>query len=95
LFSAAPGLIIYDEVHLLPADFPHYRRTRRRLGLTATLIREDGKEGDVFALIDRNAALARVGRTGLYCCGMHGNWCPKMNAKWNTPLPTNVTNLDC
>ncbi|MBW4634600.1 MAG: DEAD/DEAH box helicase [Iphinoe sp. HA4291-MV1] len=48
------GLIIYDEVHLLPA--PVFRITaelqaRRRLGLTATLIREDGREGDVFALI--------------------------------------------
>lgn len=48
------GLIIYDEVHLLPA--PVFRLTsdlqsRRRLGLTATLIREDGHEGDVFSLI--------------------------------------------
>src|SRR6476469_313816 len=48
------GLIIYDEVHLLPA--PVFRVTatiqaRRRLGLTATLIREDGREGDVFSLI--------------------------------------------
>ncbi len=48
------GLIIYDEVHLLPA--PVFRMTadlqsRRRLGLTATLIREDGREGDVFSLI--------------------------------------------
>jgi len=48
------GLIIYDEVHLLPA--PVFRITaelqsRRRLGLTATLIREDGLESDVFALI--------------------------------------------
>ena len=48
------GLIIYDEVHLLPA--PVFRFTadiqsRRRLGLTATLLREDGKEGDVFSLI--------------------------------------------
>jgi DNA excision repair protein ERCC-3 len=48
------GLIIYDEVHLLPA--PVFRVTaqiqaRRRLGLTATLIREDGHEGDVFSLI--------------------------------------------
>lgn len=48
------GLIIYDEVHLLPA--PIFRMTaevqaRRRLGLTATLIREDGREGDVFSLI--------------------------------------------
>ena len=48
------GLIIYDEVHLLPA--PVFRITaeiqaRRRLGLTATLVREDGKETDVFALI--------------------------------------------
>lgn len=55
LFSARSwGLIIYDEVHLLPT--PIFRITaelqaRRRLGLTATLIREDGKEGDVFALI--------------------------------------------
>jgi DNA excision repair protein ERCC-3 len=48
------GLIIYDEVHLLPA--PVFRITseiqaRRRLGLTATLVREDGQEEDVFALI--------------------------------------------
>lgn len=48
------GLVIYDEVHLLPA--PIFRavahlQARRRLGLTATLVREDQKEGDVFALI--------------------------------------------
>ncbi|MAE45381.1 MAG: helicase [Planctomycetes bacterium] len=48
------GLVIYDEVHLLPA--PIFRVTadlqaRRRLGLTATLIREDGKEDEVFCLI--------------------------------------------
>ncbi|WP_019911476.1 DNA repair helicase XPB [Paenibacillus sp. HW567] len=48
------GLIIYDEVHLLPA--PVFRATAdiqatRRLGLTATLVREDGQEGDVFSLI--------------------------------------------
>jgi DNA excision repair protein ERCC-3 len=48
------GLIVYDEVHLLPA--PVFRMTanlqaRRRIGLTATLIREDGREGDVFSLI--------------------------------------------
>jgi DNA excision repair protein ERCC-3 len=48
------GLIIYDEVHLLPA--PVFRITaeiqaRRRLGLTATLVREDGREADVFGLI--------------------------------------------
>jgi DNA excision repair protein ERCC-3 len=48
------GLIIYDEVHLLPA--PIFRITaeiqaRRRLGLTATLVREDGREADVFGLI--------------------------------------------
>lgn len=46
--------MIYDEVHLLPA--PVFRRTadlqaRRRLGLTATLVREDGREDDVFSLI--------------------------------------------
>ncbi|MFT5685442.1 MAG: DNA excision repair protein ERCC-3 [Myxococcota bacterium] len=55
LFSQANwGLVIYDEVHLLPA--PIFReaaglQARRRLGLTATLVREDGREGDVFALI--------------------------------------------
>ncbi len=55
LFDARDwGLIIYDEVHLLPA--PVFRFTadiqaRRRLGLTATLIREDGRESDVFGLI--------------------------------------------
>jgi DNA excision repair protein ERCC-3 len=55
LFHARPwGLIIYDEVHLLPA--PVFRITadlqaRRRLGMTATLVREDGREADVFALI--------------------------------------------
>ena len=48
------GLIIYDEVHLLPA--PVFRVTAeiqavRRLGLTATLIREDGRESDVFSLV--------------------------------------------
>jgi len=55
LFNALDwGLIIYDEVHLLPA--PVFRITaeiqaRRRLGLTATLVREDGRERDVFSLI--------------------------------------------
>ncbi|MFB6347679.1 MAG: DNA repair helicase XPB, partial [bacterium] len=55
LFKRADwGLIIYDEVHLLPA--PVFRATaeiqsRRRLGLTATLVREDGRESDVFSLI--------------------------------------------
>jgi DNA excision repair protein ERCC-3 len=55
LFDARDwGLILYDEVHLLPA--PVFRMTadlqaRRRLGLTATLVREDGREGDVFSLI--------------------------------------------
>ncbi len=48
------GLVVYDEVHLLPA--PIFRMTadlqaRRRLGLTATLVREDGREDDVFTLI--------------------------------------------
>ncbi len=48
------GLVVYDEVHLLPA--PIFRETaslqaRRRLGLTATLVREDGHEADVFALV--------------------------------------------
>ena len=55
LFDArAWGLVIYDEVHALPA--PVFRATaaiqaRRRLGLTATLVREDGREADVFSLI--------------------------------------------
>ena len=48
------GVVVYDEVHLLPA--PVFKLTaelqaRRRLGLTATLVREDGREGDVFSLI--------------------------------------------
>ena len=48
------GLIIYDEVHLLPAPVFRYTadiQAKRRLGLTATLIREDGRETDVFSLI--------------------------------------------
>ena len=48
------GLILYDEVHLLPApifSFTADIQSRRRLGLTATLVREDGREGDVFSLI--------------------------------------------
>ncbi len=48
------GLIIYDEVHLLPAPIFRFTadiQSRRRLGLTATLVREDGREGDVFSLI--------------------------------------------
>jgi DNA excision repair protein ERCC-3 len=55
LFDARDwGLILYDEVHLLPA--PIFRMTanlqaRRRFGFTATLIREDGRESDVFSLI--------------------------------------------
>ena len=55
LFDAEDwGLVIYDEVHLLPA--PVFRavagiQARRRLGLTATLVREDGRQDDVFALI--------------------------------------------
>ena len=77
LFDARDwGLVIYDEVHLLPA--PIFRMTaelqaRRRLGLTATLVREDGREGDVFSLIGpkrydapveghRGAGLDRPGR---------------------------------
>lgn len=54
LRDAGWGLVVYDEVHMLPA--PVFRATaelqaRRRLGLTATLVREDGREDDVFALI--------------------------------------------
>ena len=48
------GLVIYDEVHLLPAPIfreTAYLQARRRLGLTATLVREDGRETDVFSLV--------------------------------------------
>ena len=48
------GLNIYDEVHLLPAPIFRFTadiQSRRRLGLTATLVREDGMEGEVFSLI--------------------------------------------
>ena len=48
------GLIIYDEVHLLPAPIFRFTadiQSKRRLGLTATLVREDGMEGEVFSLI--------------------------------------------
>ena len=64
LFDARDwGLIVYDEVHLLPA--PIFRLTadlqaRRRLGLTATLVREDGREGDVFSLIGPEAVRRAV-----------------------------------
>ena len=55
IFSDNPwGLIIYDEVHLLPAPvfrFTAEIQTTRRLGLTATMVREDGKEDEVFSLI--------------------------------------------
>jgi len=48
------GLIVYDEVHLLPApvfSITAELQARRRLGLTATLVREDGRQEDVFSLI--------------------------------------------
>ena len=55
LFDAIDwGLIIYDEVHLLPAPIFRFTadiQSRRRLGLTATLVREDDMEGEVFSLI--------------------------------------------
>ncbi|CAM3319654.1 DNA repair helicase XPB [Stackebrandtia soli] len=55
LFSARDwGLVVYDEVHLLPAPIFRFSadlQARRRLGLTATLVREDGREADVFSLI--------------------------------------------
>jgi len=53
-YEANWGFVIYDEVHLLPAPIfreAAYLQARRRLGLTATLVREDGREGDVFALV--------------------------------------------
>lgn len=52
--DTAWGLVVYDEVHLLPAPVFHLTanlQATRRLGLTATLVREDGREGDVFSLI--------------------------------------------
>ncbi len=76
LFDARDwGLIVYDEVHLLPA--PVFRMTadlqaRRRLGLTATLIREDGREGDVFSLIGPETlrrAVEGPGGPGLHRAG--------------------------
>ena len=94
------GLIIYDEVHLLPA--PVFRVTaeiqaRRRLGLTATLVREDGREEDVFSLIgpkkydvpwrelERRAGSPRPSahevRVGL----------PDDRCGWNTPWPSGAT----
>ena len=54
LFDAMDAQIVYDEVHLLPAPIFRFTadiQSRRRLGLTATLIREDGLEGEVFSLI--------------------------------------------
>jgi DNA excision repair protein ERCC-3 len=48
------GLVVYDEVHLLPApvfQMAAHLQARRRLGLTATLVREDHREDDVFSLI--------------------------------------------
>ncbi|MFD0557425.1 DNA repair helicase XPB [Stackebrandtia endophytica] len=55
LFGARDwGLVVYDEVHLLPAPIFRFSadlQARRRLGLTATLVREDGREADVFSLI--------------------------------------------
>ena len=54
LRAAGFGLVIYDEVHLLPAPLFRFAvevQARRRLGLTATLVREDGRESDVFSLI--------------------------------------------
>ena len=48
------GLVIYDEVHLLPSAVFQMTagiQSRRRLGLTATLVREDGRESDVFSLV--------------------------------------------
>jgi DNA excision repair protein ERCC-3 len=78
LFNARNwGLILYDEVHLLPA--PVFRITaelqaRRRLGLTATLVREDGRETDVFSLIGPKKydvpwkELERQGWIATACC---------------------------
>ena len=89
------GLIIYDEVHLLPA--PVFRMTaelqaRRRLGLTATLVREDGNEEDVFALIGPKKYdvpwkdLEKQGWIATAHCHEIRLRC-RASAAWNTPWP--------
>ena len=94
------GLIIYDEVHLLPA--PVFRITaeiqaKRRLGLTATLVREDGREDDVFALIGPKKAdvpwkvLEKQGWIATaICTEIRVEW--RRKTAWNTRLPTRVRN---
>ena len=94
------GLIIYDEVHLLPA--PVFRITadiqaRRRLGLTATLVREDGREEDVFSLIGpkkfdvpwRVLESEGLDRRGPVPRGPARP--ARRRAGWNTPWPSGAT----
>ena len=93
------GLIIYDEVHLLPA--PVFRITaeiqaRRRLGLTATLVREDGREKDVFSLIGPKKfdlawrVLEKQGWIARPSAGRCG-WRCRRNDGWPTPWPRTAT----
>ena len=94
------GLIIYDEVHLLPA--PVFRVTaqiqaRRRLGLTATLIREDGREGDVFSLIGPKKydvpwrELETKGWIAEASCTEIRVALPDDRREWSTPSPSSRT----
>ena len=105
LFDARDwGLIIYDEVHLLPA--PVFRFTadiqaRRRLGLTATLVREDGREGDVFSP-HRPQALRRAVEghrgAGLHRAGrLHrgAGHAARRASGWPTPPPSRRSATGC
>ena len=94
------GLIIYDEVHLLPA--PVFRVTadiqaRRRLGLTATLVREDGREEDVFSLIGPKKydvpwrVLEQKGWIAEALCHEVRLALPADEDGWNTPSPSGAT----
>ncbi len=94
------GLIIYDEVHLLPA--PVFRVTaqiqaRRRLGLTATLVREDGREGDVFSLIGPKKydvpwrELETKGWIAAASCTEIRVALPDDRRGWSTPSPSGAT----
>jgi hypothetical protein len=98
------GLIIYDEVHLLPA--PIFRMTadlqaRRRLGLTATLVREDGREGEVFSLIGPkryDAPWKDIEAQGYIapadCVEVRSRPAQATNA-WRTRWPRTRTNTGC
>ena len=96
LFDARDwGLILYDEVHLLPA--PIFRITadiqsRRRLGLTATLVREDGREGDVFSPDRARSATTRRGRTSRRRAGSRRPTASRCGSR--SPTPSGMTYAD-